>query len=115
MSAIAWLYLWFAAEQCWRPQPRVVKHALMVVWVPLVALLLLHGCYLEHETAPCDAEVLSGSSTVEHVTVNHGDAGSSPAWTATGRRTPNGTPFCEGPYVGCIAPGSPVSSTWRGE
>lgn len=71
----------------------------------LLAALLIAGCYLEHSE-----ESLSDSSTVEHVTVNHEDAGSSPALTA--KRSPNG--WCEGPIVGCIAPGSPVSSTWEG-
>lgn len=89
-----------------------------VVWLVLIALLMwAQGCYLEHEALPCEDSgvmpmagtqavnllrsrdggsnpstptVMSDSSTVEHVTVNHGDAGSSPALTAK---------QCAGPIV----------------
>lgn len=46
-------------------------------------MMLFSGCYDARVAEPCDAEVLSDSSTVELPTVNREDAGSSPAWTAT--------------------------------
>lgn len=88
--------------------------------------LLLAGCYLEHQAEPCDAGLQADDAGFEPA-----DSGSSPD-SAT---YPGPCPFaydkmhcwcedpthercvsylCEGPYVGCIAPGSPLSSTWKG-
>lgn len=86
--------------------------ACKAVWLVLT-LTLLTGCYLEHESIR--------------------DAGDDASYPV---RTPNGDPceggvvvayygctrpgdaywrkYCEGPVIGCIAPGSPQSSTWTG-
>lgn len=77
----------------------------------LAALLLLSGCYLEHEPIR-DA----------------GDDASYPVHAPNGDPCPGGVivayygctrpgdaywrKYCEGPYANCIAPGSPQSSTW---
>lgn len=33
MTFALWLYLWFAAEPCWRLQLRRAQHSPLIVWV----------------------------------------------------------------------------------
>lgn len=82
----------------------------VLVYGTLLALMLwaLHGCYLEHVAEPCeDSGVMPMAGTQAVNLLHNRDGGSNPP-------TPTDDEWCEGPYVGCIAPGSPLSSTWAG-
>lgn len=97
--------------------------------------MYLPGCYASHEDLSCEAGQCDGARAYGESQESE-EVGSNPA---AGHRSPNGYPgpcpfeydsahcwcvspthevcdgkYCEGPYVGCIAPGSPVSSTWEG-
>lgn len=81
----------------------------------LLAALLLAGCYAQHEAEPCDAGEDYGRDAGPARDLCLEPCGTQrSAGTGGGlpHRSPNG--WCEGPYVGCIAPGSPLSSTWEG-
>ena len=93
----------------------------------------LSGCYAQHEALPCDDSGVMPMAGGRAVNALSSDAGGSNPPTPT--KYPGPCPFeydsvhcwcvspthevcdgryCEGPWVGCIAPGSPVSSTWEG-
>src|SRR4051812_30922899 len=92
----------------------------------LAALLLLSGCYLEHVAEPCDAgdETTNAAAPLEPEEQSTGrvapsDIGASNCeggvivayYGCTRPGDPYWKKYCEGPFVGCIAPGSPFSST----
>jgi hypothetical protein len=94
----------------------------------LLAALLLAGCYAQHEAEPCEDYRAEGSNAAgASAPVGKSAAPQSPtmypgpcpfAYDAVHCYCTDATHevcdgrYCEGPYVGCIAPGSPVSSTW---
>jgi hypothetical protein len=94
----------------------------------LLAYDLLSACYAQHEAEPCEDYRAEGSNVA---------GGSAPLGISAAPRSPTIYPgpcpfkydavhcyctdathevcdgrYCEGPYVGCIAPNSPMSSTW---
>jgi hypothetical protein len=96
----------------------------------LLAALLLAGCYAAHAAEPCEDYRAEGSNTAgASAPVRQPAAPQGPTkypgpcpfeydavhcWCVSPTHEVCNGKYCEGPYVGCIAPGSPVSSTWEG-
>jgi hypothetical protein len=106
----------------------------------LLAYDLLSACYAEHDAAPCDASLAASEKGSVVASFKPGSPKDPQAETPVEavrddqqETYPGPCPFkydavhcyctdathevcdgryCEGPYVGCIAPNSPMSSTW---